>query len=119
GEDLERSAIVGIFLRLLDYYRGILFLTTNRPEVLDHAVRSRVMLRLDYPDLDRRARASIWRTMFASAGLTLNGGTLDQLAEKEINGRQIRNLTRLAKILHPSGCVNLEEMRKVLRYGCN
>jgi ATPase family associated with various cellular activities (AAA) len=30
GEDLERSAIVGSFLRLLDYYQGILFLTTNR-----------------------------------------------------------------------------------------
>ena len=52
GEDLERSAIVGIFLRLLDYYQGILFLTTNRPDVLDHAVRSRVMLKLEYPDLD-------------------------------------------------------------------
>jgi hypothetical protein len=119
GEDLERSAIVGIFLRLLDYYRGILFLTTNRAEVLDHAVLSRVMLRLDYPDLDRPARANIWRTMFAAAGLTLLDGTLDELAEKEINGRQIRNLSRLAKILHPTGRVTLVEMRDVLRYGCN
>jgi hypothetical protein len=119
GEELERSAIVGIFLRLLDYYRGILFLTTNRPEVLDHAVRSRVMLRLDYPELDGQARAKIWQTMFASAGLNLTGGTMDQLAEKDINGRQIRNLTRLAKIVHPGGCISLEEMRKVLRFGCN
>jgi hypothetical protein len=119
GEDLERSAIVGIFLRLLDYYRGILFLTTNRAEVLDHAVLSRVMLRLDYPDLDRPARANIWRTMFESAGLTLLDGSLEELAEKEINGRQIRNLSRLAKVLHPAGRVTLAEMREVLRYGCN
>jgi hypothetical protein len=59
GNDLERSAIVGVFLRLLDYYDGLLFLTTNRPESLDHAIRSRVMLRLEYPDLDQAARAAI------------------------------------------------------------
>jgi hypothetical protein len=118
GEDLERSAIVGIFLRLLDYYQGILFLTTNRPEVLDHAVRSRVMLKLEYPDLARGARAVIWRTMLRSAGLTLVGGTAEELAEAELNGRQIRNLTRLARIVHPGAEVTLEQMRAVLDYGC-
>jgi hypothetical protein len=118
GEDLERSAIVGIFLRLLDYYRGILFLTTNRAEVLDHAVRSRVMLRLEYPDLGREARAVIWRTMLRAADLTLLGGTAEELAEAELNGRQIRNLTRLARIIHPEGEVTLEQMREVLGYGC-
>jgi hypothetical protein len=118
GEDLERSAIVGIFLRLLDYYRGILFLTTNRAEVLDHAVRSRVMLRLDYPDLDQAARTVIWTTMLDAAGLKLTDGSVRELAETVLNGRQIRNLTRLAKILHPAGAVNLDQMRNVLRYGC-
>lgn len=118
GEDLERSAIVGIFLRLLDYYQGILFLTTNRPEVLDHAVRSRVMLKLEYPDLGRDARAVIWRTMLRAAGLSLTGGTAKELAEAELNGRQIRNLTRLARIIYPGGEVTLKQMRAVLAYGC-
>ena len=35
-----------------------------------------------------------------------------------LNGRQIRNLTRLARILHPDGTVTLDQMRHVLRYGC-
>jgi SpoVK/Ycf46/Vps4 family AAA+-type ATPase len=118
GEDLERSAIVGSFLRLLDYYQGILFLTTNRWDVLDHAVLSRVMLKLHYPDLDRPARAAIWRTMLDAAGLTLAEGSVEELAEADINGRQIRNLTRLAKILHPEGIVTLPHMRAVLGYGC-
>jgi hypothetical protein len=118
GDDLERSAIVGIFLRLLDYYQGILFLTTNRPDVLDHAVRSRVMLKLEYPDLDRPSRATIWRTMLRTAGLTLTEGSADELAETELNGRQIRNLTRLARIIHPGREVSLEQMRAVLKYGC-
>jgi SpoVK/Ycf46/Vps4 family AAA+-type ATPase len=118
GEDLERSAIVGSFLRLLDYYQGILFLTTNRADVLDHAVRSRVMLKLDYPDLDQQARTVIWKTMLDSADLTMVEGGVSELAEAVLNGRQIRNLTRLAKILHPAGTVTLDEMRHVLRYGC-
>jgi hypothetical protein len=117
GEDLERSAIVGSFLRLLDYYQGILFLTTNRAEVLDHAVLSRVMLRLRYPDLDQNARAVIWGNMFQAAGMSLVEGTLEELAEADVNGRQIRNLTRLAKILYPDGRVTLEQMRGVLVYG--
>lgn len=116
GDDLERSAIVGSFLRLLDYYQGILFLTTNRAEVLDPAVLSRVMLRLRYPDLDQHARATIWGSMFQAAGMSLYG-SLFELAQSDVNGRQIRNLTRLAKILYPDGRVTLEQMRGVLAYG--
>src|SRR5262249_14373449 len=118
GDDLERSAIVGSFLRLLDYYQGILFLTTNRPEVLDPAVLSRVMLKLHYPDLDQPARAAIWTLMLDAAGLKLTDGGATDLAHAELNGRQIRNLTRLAKILHAEGRVTLDQMRGVLGYGC-
>jgi len=69
GQDLERSAIVGIFLRLLDYYEGILFLTSNRPEVIDEAILSRVMLRLTYPGLERRnATGDLARDVLRSGG---------------------------------------------------
>ncbi len=118
GQDLERSAIVGIFLRLLDYYEGLLFLTTNRPEVLDGAIRSRVMLRLEYPDLDAAARTQIWRAMFAAAGLRLSAGEFDDLAMEEMNGRQIRNLVRLTRIMHPSRDVTAAEVRHLMKYGC-
>ena len=118
GDDLERSAIVGIFLRMLDYYEGLLFLTTNRPESLDYAIRSRVMLRLEYPDLDAGVRAGIWQTMFDLAGLRLTDGTFAALAEPVINGRQIRNLVRLARILHPGGDVTLKQMLSILEFGC-
>jgi SpoVK/Ycf46/Vps4 family AAA+-type ATPase len=118
GDDLERSAIVGIFLRMLDHYEGLLFLTTNRAESLDYAIRSRVMLRLEYPDLDRVTRAGIWRTMFESAGIRLVDGSFEDLADAELNGRQIRNLVRLARILHPEAAVTLTQMRAILEYGC-
>ncbi|MCI0376531.1 MAG: hypothetical protein L0215_02880 [Gemmataceae bacterium] len=85
--------------------------------LLDHAVLSRVMLKLRNPDLDWKSRAVVWRTMLQSAGLTLLEGTFDELAEPVLNGRQIRNLTRLAKILHPTSEVTLGDMRAVLQFG--
>src|SRR5262249_16006893 len=102
GEDLERSAIVGSFLRLLDYYQGILFLTTNRWEVLDHAVLSRVMLKLHYPDLDDAARAAIWRTMLEAAGVRLLEGKLEDMADTDNNGPQHPNPNPPAQSLYPS-----------------
>ena len=105
-------------IRLLDYYRGLLFLTTNRPEVLDDAVISRVMLRLNYRHLDAETRAAIWRTMFAVAKLRLDGVGFEEIGSLDLNGRQIRNLTRLAKTLNPSGLVDCGGMAEVLRFGC-
>ncbi|CAI0646891.1 unnamed protein product [Colletotrichum noveboracense] len=51
GGNLERNALVGVFLRVLEYYSGILFLTTNRVGALDEGFRSRVHLSLCYPNL--------------------------------------------------------------------
>ncbi|KAL8419066.1 hypothetical protein RB594_002317 [Gaeumannomyces avenae] len=50
---IQRNAMVSIFLRILEYYPGILFLTTNRVGVMDEAVKSRVHVSLHYPDLGR------------------------------------------------------------------
>jgi hypothetical protein len=56
--------------------------------------------------------------MLEAAGLELTEGSVEQLAQTNVNGRQIRNLTRLAKILHPGDRVTVEQMRAVLHYGC-
>ena len=117
GIDLDRSAIVGIFLRLLDYYRGLLFLTTNRADALDDAVLSRVMLKLDYPPLDAATRTLVWNTLFDFAGLTLADCDFSELGAIELNGRQIRNLTRLACILFEDKVVTRDGMHDVLHFG--
>ena len=41
--------IIGVFLRVLEYYAGILFLTTNRIGDFDEAFTSRIHMRLFYP----------------------------------------------------------------------
>jgi hypothetical protein len=57
--------------------------------------------------------------MLTAAGLTLTEGTVEELAATDINGRQIRNLTRLAKILYPDGKATLAQMLAVLGYGAS
>ncbi len=50
-----------MFLRVLEYYDGLLFLTTNRPGVLDEAFKSRIHLTLYYPPLDFSQTMEIWQ----------------------------------------------------------
>lgn len=50
-----------MFLRILEYYAGILFLTTNRIGVFDDAFRSRLHLALFYPQLDFEQTKQIWK----------------------------------------------------------
>jgi hypothetical protein len=51
-----------VFLRILEYYSGILFLTTNRVGSFDDGFRSRIHLTLYYPDLTARQTTKIWKT---------------------------------------------------------
>jgi AAA+ superfamily predicted ATPase len=44
--DLQRNSIVAVFLRMLDYFQGILFLTTNRMVEFDEAFKSRIHISL-------------------------------------------------------------------------
>ncbi|KAK3625591.1 hypothetical protein LTR56_020311 [Elasticomyces elasticus] len=60
--DLERNALVSVFLRTLEYYTGILFLTTNRVGSFDEAFRSRIHSALFYKDLGVEETKKIWRT---------------------------------------------------------
>ena len=116
-DNLERSAIVGVFLRLLDYYHGLLFLTSNRAEVIDPAFKSRITLSLTYPELSREARLKIWVTMFQLAKITITDG-LDGIPDVVLNGRQIRNMVRLLKVLHPDGKIGSGEVKRVCEFSC-
>jgi len=51
SSDLTRNALVSVLLRVLEYYNGILILTTNRIQQFDIAVQSRVNLGIKYKDL--------------------------------------------------------------------
>ncbi|KAM0323910.1 hypothetical protein ACHAQA_008491 [Verticillium albo-atrum] len=59
--NLKRNALVSVFLRVLEYYSGILFLTTNRVGILDEAFKSRIHISLYYEPLSRIQTVEIFR----------------------------------------------------------
>jgi len=106
--DVKRNALVGIFLRLLEYHQGVLFLTTNRVRSFDEAFHSRISIALHYQPLDQAAREKIWRNLLGAAKIQ---GELEpqELAKYDLNGRQIKNIIRLAQT------IALEEKKPVSR----
>ncbi|OAA36314.1 ATPase [Beauveria brongniartii RCEF 3172] len=123
--DLERNRIVSIFLRTLEYYESILFLTTNRIASMDTAFQSRIHLTLEYPNLDAQARRAIWSTFLnraASDGMAGKGGDFDEEALSmsssiDLNGRQIKNTMKMAQLLamQTGAGLTLGHVKTVLR----
>ncbi len=105
-DNLDQSAIVGVFLRLLDYFSGLIFFTTNRSEVLDPAILSRISLKIKYESLDEKAQLQIWKSKLDDAGLTID--SLNLLPKMNLNGRQIKNAIRISKIIHGTELKEIE-----------
>ena len=121
--DLGRNRVVSIFLRTLEYYEGILFLTTNRVNDMDPAFHSRIHLSLEYPPLDEEARKAVWAG-FLERGRGKNAlahclaeEEIDRLARLDINGRQIKNALKMANLLscHKGEMLNFDHLRTVLK----
>lgn len=95
--NITRNALVSIFLRQLEYFEGILILTTNRIGNIDPAFESRIHFSFHYPDLNFEARKQIWQTFWKRAGIEgvkpadLTEDELAKLAKHALNGRQIKN----------------------------
>ena len=104
--DLKRNSLVSVFLRILEYYDGILILTSNRVGMFDEAFKSRIQVALYYEKLNRSARRKIWQNfleMLEEDEEDVNFEEiklhLDELTEKDLNGRQIRNVLTTARQL--------------------
>ncbi|KAF8595212.1 P-loop containing nucleoside triphosphate hydrolase protein [Ceratobasidium sp. AG-I] len=127
SEDFARNAIVGVFLRLLEYHSGIIILTTNRVRTLDRAFRSRISLAIKYQDLDAQSRLILWERFLKLAGATIqdsqNLGTsfnfsreeINKLSEREVNGRVIKHIVRVSQALamHDKKPMNVGHVAKV------
>ncbi|KAF8183562.1 P-loop containing nucleoside triphosphate hydrolase protein [Mycena galopus ATCC 62051] len=101
-DDITRNALVSIFLRQLEYYQGILILTTNLIADCDPAFESRIHLSIHYPDLGFDSRRQIWQTFFAKVIKNPNDISpedLDRLARIRKNGRQIKNIVSSAQCI--------------------
>ncbi|KAI9685941.1 MAG: hypothetical protein M1820_010719 [Bogoriella megaspora] len=99
--DLHRNQLVSVFLRLLEYFEGLMFLTTNRVDNIDAAFDSRIHLTIEYDELNRASRKQIWDSFIkkCSNAVKFSDMELDQLAEHQYNGRQIKNISKTAQLL--------------------
>lgn len=99
GDNIQQNAIVGVFLRVLEYYSGVLFLTTNRATVIDDAIESRCIahVRYELPVADEQRQ--LWRILSAQYGVPFEEPLIEELvsAFPGISGRSVKQLIRLAK----------------------
>lgn len=101
GGDYYRNHFTSLFLRVLEYFEGIMFLTTNLSIEIDDAIESRVQLLVPFYSLNESDRAKIWKRQMKDARIPPDW----DLAEKcdvfgrryNLNGRDIRNLVQVSR----------------------
>ncbi|KAI0813925.1 hypothetical protein GGR55DRAFT_487166 [Xylaria sp. FL0064] len=140
--NLERNALVSVFLRVLEYYDGILILTSNRVGTFDEAFRSRIQLTLRYENLNQNQRYKIWENFvrrletLESSKAALASSTsptrgisgygfdfrdirahIPELAERNLNGREIRNAISTARQLamYKKEPMNYKHLERVIK----
>ena len=128
-KDLERNALVSIFLRTLEYFQGVLFLTTNRVGMFDQAFQSRIHVSLGLPSLDQERRIAVWNIFLqdlqSKSAISdtqyelLTKLVKEKWSKERLNGRQIRNAVRTALVMaeKKGEMVGEREFETVLRIG--
>ncbi|KFY09596.1 hypothetical protein V491_08077 [Pseudogymnoascus sp. VKM F-3775] len=117
--DIKRNRLISVFLKKLEYYRGVMFLTSNRINDFDPAFESRIHLTVHYPALDTASRLHIWKTFVGMGNphSRITDKDLAILAKNEINGRQIKNIIKTGRLLSKQQKVplSMEHVEMVLK----
>ena len=101
GNDLIQNAIVGVFLRVLEYHSSVLFLTSNRPDLVDDAIASRCVARINYKYPSKENQVKIWKVLAKVSSIKISKKEYVAFAEKHphISGRDVKNLLKLASLI--------------------
>lgn len=78
-----------------------MFLTTNRVNTFDPAFQSRIHISLDYQELSVKSRRTVWKNFLDNSPQEhiVTKEQLDELARMNVNGRQIKNILKIARLL--------------------
>ncbi|CAG8973280.1 hypothetical protein HYALB_00000042 [Hymenoscyphus albidus] len=123
-EDVRRNSIVSnpVFLRRIEYFDGIVFLTTNRPGTIDEAFESRVHLSIEYPKLNSALRTKLWLQFLKNLEPQVDFNiadvidNLDKLKLHGLNGRQIRNVINVSAAIaraRTGGVLDVEVVKRL------
>ncbi|CAD6448075.1 a56ed3e4-431d-41f8-b4f6-7bb6a024c650 [Sclerotinia trifoliorum] len=109
--DLQRNALISVFLRALESYNGIVILTSSPITTMDEAFKSRIQLFLRYTSLTFAQRAKIWEShikqleslesLFTPSTINISElrANLSMLAKYKLNGHEIGHAVRTARQL--------------------
>lgn len=95
-QDMTRNALVSVFLRLLERCETTIFFTTNRQQVFDPAILSRMHLTQAYEPMKFKTRSQVWERCIANATTRQGPATVDadeikSLAQHKLNAREVSN----------------------------
>ncbi|KAJ5447560.1 ATPase AAA-type core [Penicillium cf. griseofulvum] len=92
-----------VFLKELEYFSGIVFLTTNRIKSFDRAMKSRIHLALEYTPPGLETRERLWLQMLKSIPSEENCVDFDEAMKAfvlvKMNGREIANAVHTARTI--------------------
>lgn len=127
--NLKRNDLVSSFVRFIEYYQGIVFITTNRVSRFDEALLRRIDVTLGLPPLDRGRRVAIWHNqikgLFDEGAINESqSADLRMLAQQKwskcnINGHEIKKAVKTARVLAEKKGTMLgdEEIETMLKVG--
>lgn len=97
GNDIDHNAVVASFLRTLEYFHGLLFMTTNRSDDVDDAIVSRCIATISYGTPSYEDAIRIWRVLADQFEMKISDSLVAGLAEHfdKISGRDIKELLKL------------------------
>lgn len=106
-------------LRQIEYFRGIIFLTSNLQQNIDTALRSRIHIHMQYSPFTKDLRLRLWKTFLSRLDLALplppadtsshenlpckssshisvdvSPSDLEELSAWSLNGREIKNIVK-------------------------
>lgn len=97
SNDIRQNAVVAEFLKALEYFDGLLFMTTNRPDDIDDAILSRCAAIISYETPNAEDRRKVWELMASHYRQDLAPDLVSSLVAlfPTASQRDIRDLMRL------------------------
>ncbi|WP_193388324.1 AAA family ATPase [Citrobacter amalonaticus] len=98
GASLTQNAIVAEFLRTLEYFDGLMFMTSNRGNDIDEAIIPRCAAIIHYDVPEKSDAQKIWKIMGENFGVNIPDELVRSLVSTypELPPRDIKMLLRLA-----------------------
>ncbi|KAK3990825.1 P-loop containing nucleoside triphosphate hydrolase protein [Cladorrhinum sp. PSN332] len=117
----QRNALVAVFLKHLEFFSGMVFLTTNRVKAFDPAMKSRIHLALGYGPPDIETRRQLWMqylTPIPPEHIDMDTNEdIDELLTERLNGREIAYAVHTARTIarHKGEPLRLDHLRTVVQ----